>query len=101
MPENDSGDAASGFARRYFDFVWRVLRRLGLSTADADDAAQRVMLIATSRLADIEAGRERAFLFRTATFVASRAHRSRRRLPEDSVADLDDREGTVGDPETL
>jgi RNA polymerase sigma-70 factor (ECF subfamily) len=101
MPENDSGDEASRFARRYFDFVWRVLRRLGLSTADADDAAQQVMLIATTRLADIEPGRERAFLFRTATFVASRERRTRRRRPEDSVADLDDREGSGGDPETL
>lgn len=101
MPETPRGDDASQFARRYFDFVWRVLRRLGLSTADADDAAQRVMLIATARLADIEAGRERAFLFRTATFIASREHRSRRRRPEDSVADLDDREGPDVDPETL
>jgi RNA polymerase sigma-70 factor, ECF subfamily len=101
MPETKSGDAASRFARQYFDFVWRVLRRLGLSTADADDAAQSVILIATQRLADIEEGRERAFLFRTASFVASREHRTRRRRPEDSVADLDDRESADGDPETL
>ena len=54
MPPNTSDDAATRFVRQYFDFVWRVLRRLGLSPADADDAAQRVMLAATARLADIE-----------------------------------------------
>jgi RNA polymerase sigma-70 factor (ECF subfamily) len=101
MPPNPSDDAATRFVRKYFDFVWRVLRRLGLSPADAEDAAQRVMLAATARLGDIEAGRERAFLFRTASFIASREHRGRRRRPEDSTADLDavGVEGT--DPEAL
>jgi RNA polymerase sigma-70 factor (ECF subfamily) len=101
MAETKSGDEASRFAGRYFDFVWRVLRRLGLSTADADDAAQRVMLIATKRLSDIEEGRERAFLFRIARFVASSEHRSRRRRREESAGDLDDTAGTGADPETL
>jgi RNA polymerase sigma-70 factor (ECF subfamily) len=70
------------FVRGYYAFVWRVLRRAGLSAADADDGAQRVFLIATERLADIAQGSERAFLFRTAAYVASKAHRSQRRRPE-------------------
>lgn len=101
MPPNASDDAANRFVRDYFDFVWRVLRRFGLSTADADDAAQRVMLTATARLADIEVGRERAFLFRVASFMASRERRGRRRRPEDSVADLDEMAETGADPEAL
>lgn len=70
------------FVRGYYAFVWRVLRRSGLSPADADDGAQRVFLIATERLGDIASGSERAFLFRTAAYVASKMHRSHRRRPE-------------------
>jgi RNA polymerase sigma-70 factor (ECF subfamily) len=70
------------FVRQHYGFAWRVLRRAGLSPADADDAAQRVFLIATARLADIARGSERAFLFRTAAHVASKAHRSHRRRPD-------------------
>jgi RNA polymerase sigma-70 factor, ECF subfamily len=70
------------FVREHYGFAWRVLRRSGLSPADADDAAQRVFLIATERLSDITSGSERAFLFRTAMHVASRAHRAARRRPE-------------------
>lgn len=65
-----------------FAFVWRVLRRLGLSDADADDGAQRVFLVLARRLADVQAGSERAFLFRTAVNVAYKARRARRRRPE-------------------
>src|SRR5689334_10928796 len=70
------------FVREHYGFAWRVLRRAGLSPEDADDAAQRVFLIATERLDDIESGSERAFLYRTAAYVASKAHRSQRRRPE-------------------
>jgi RNA polymerase sigma-70 factor (ECF subfamily) len=101
MPPKASDDAATRFVRQYFDFAWRVLRRLGLSPADADDAAQRVMLAATSRLTDIQPGSERAFLFRTASFIASRERRGRRRRPEDSTADLDGIEQAGPDPEAL
>lgn len=68
--------------------VWRVLRRLGLSRADADDAAQRVFIVLASRIDDIEHGAERAFLLRTASYVASKAYRTRRRnreVPEDDA----------------
>lgn len=70
------------FVRHYYAFTWRVLRRYGLAPADADDAAQKVFLIAVDRLADIQAGSERAFLFRTARHVASKAHRSLQRRPD-------------------
>ena len=73
---------AEEFVRSHYDFAWRVLRRAGLSPEDADDAAQRVFLVATARLADIAHGSERAFLYRTALHVASKSHRSRRRRPD-------------------
>jgi RNA polymerase sigma-70 factor (ECF subfamily) len=58
--------------RREFSFIWRLLRRLGLPAADADDATQQVFLVASRRIDAIKAGSERAFLFGTALRVASR-----------------------------
>ena len=78
------------FVREHYAFAWRILRRAGLSPEDADDAAQRVFLIATERLADIHPGSERAFLFRTAAHIASKAHRSRRRRPDVPSTEVDE-----------
>ena len=97
------GDAerVSAFVREHFRFVWRVLRRLGLSASDADDVAQRVMLVVARRIADIEPGRERPFLYQTATFLASREHRTRKRRLEDPSAEPDDEVHPTPDPERL
>jgi RNA polymerase sigma-70 factor (ECF subfamily) len=60
----------------HLDFTWRSLRRLGLPADVADDAAQRVFLVASRRLATIQPGTERAFLFNTALRVAASEKRS-------------------------
>lgn len=73
-----------GFVRQNYAAVWRTLRRFGLSPSDADDAAQQVFVVVARRFDDIELGRERAFLFRIAMHVASKARRARRRRPEDA-----------------
>ncbi|MBN2195535.1 MAG: sigma-70 family RNA polymerase sigma factor [Polyangiaceae bacterium] len=72
-----------------FDHVWRVLRRLGLSPADADDAAQDVCLVALRRGAEIQRERRRAFLTATAVNVAGTLRRTiaRRRLSASAVPD--------------
>jgi len=75
------------FVREHHAFTWRCLRRLGLSAADADEAAQRVFLVATTRFDDIQPGCERAFLFRTASHVASKVRRSAGRRRESSESD--------------
>jgi RNA polymerase sigma-70 factor (ECF subfamily) len=67
---------------RYLDFVWRLLRRLGLSANDADDAAQQVFMIAARQLTAIPPGKERAFLYGTARRVAANARRDRLRRRE-------------------
>jgi RNA polymerase sigma-70 factor (ECF subfamily) len=79
-------DVAATAARRaralvvdHFDFVWRLLCRLGVPASDVDDAAQQVFIIATSRLASIEQGRERTFLFGTALRTAATLRRNLRR----------------------
>jgi RNA polymerase sigma-70 factor, ECF subfamily len=69
----------AAFVKEHHGFVWRVLRRFGLAPTDADDAAQKVFLIAVTRLADIAPGSEKAFLFRTAVHTASKAQRALRR----------------------
>jgi RNA polymerase sigma-70 factor, ECF subfamily len=61
------------------DFVWRSLRRLGVPSANVDDATQEVFLVMSRRLDDIELGKERSFLFGTALRVASTARRTRAR----------------------
>ena len=68
--------------RAHLGAVWRVLRRHGVSEADADDAAQRVFLVLARKLDAVAAGRELPFLIRTATFVASETRRARRRRRE-------------------
>jgi RNA polymerase sigma-70 factor (ECF subfamily) len=60
----------------HLDFTWRSLRRLGLPADVADDATQRVFLVASRKLGCIEAGCERAFLFNTAVRVASAEKRT-------------------------
>jgi RNA polymerase sigma-70 factor (ECF subfamily) len=60
----------------HFDFVWRSLRRLGLSADQADDGAQQVFLVLSKRIDSIAVGSEPSFLFHTATRVASDVRRS-------------------------
>jgi len=72
-----------------FDFVWRSLRRLGVPELTVDDATQEVFLVVSRRLGDIEAGRERSFLFATALRVASTTRRAigRRGHHDDEAVD--------------
>jgi RNA polymerase sigma-70 factor, ECF subfamily len=60
-------------------FIWRVVRRLGIPEADADDVTQEVFLVAAHRLSDIEDGKERSFLYSVAVRVAANARRAGRR----------------------
>jgi RNA polymerase sigma-70 factor (ECF subfamily) len=83
----------------HHDFIWRLLRRLGLSRGAADDAAQHVFLVAAERVLDIQEGRERAFLFGTALRVARRTSRNEKRwVLED---DMDFRNSQAARPEDL
>jgi RNA polymerase sigma-70 factor (ECF subfamily) len=66
----------------HFGFVWRSLLRLGVPRSDAEDALQQVFIIASSKLDDVEPGRERTFLFGVALRIASRAHRAAQRRRE-------------------
>jgi RNA polymerase sigma-70 factor (ECF subfamily) len=82
----------TAIVRDNHDFIWRLLRRLGLPEASADDATQQVFCIAARRVADIGQGSERSFLFGTAVRVASDHRRSAklRERPDQQVAERAD-----------
>ena len=71
----------------HYPSVWRLLRRLGVRHAQLDDAAQEVFWVAARRFADIEPGREHAFLYGVALRVASQE--LKRQKAADPIAELE------------
>lgn len=67
---------------QHFDYVWRLLRRLGVHESSVDDAAQQVFLTFSAKLSLVVHGKERAFLTGTAFRVASNQRRGERRSHE-------------------
>jgi len=97
---SEAGRARARLERMFsehHDFIWRLLRRLGLSTGGADDGAQHVFLVAAERIEDIKLGSERSFLFGTALRVARSQARSERRWVLEE--DMDVRRGEPARPE--
>lgn len=95
LPANVDPLAATRDARlrrmvsEHLDGVWRALRRFGVPEAAADDATQKVFVVAARRLAEIEEGGERQYLLGIAWRVASdtrHALRRRREVPIDEIA---------------
>jgi RNA polymerase sigma-70 factor (ECF subfamily) len=89
--EPDAGSHArlARLVREGFDPIWRLLRRLGVPSASAEDAAQEVFLVAARRLAQIEPGSEKSFLYGTALRVAH-AHRRRAAREASRTAPFDE-----------
>lgn len=85
----------------HFDFVWQLLRRLGLSPSDADDAAQQVFMILARRLDDLEPGRERAFLYGTTRRVLSNLRRAVKRRSETDDVILGEASSGASPPDEL
>jgi len=61
---------AEVFATHYAA-IWRLLRRLGVSPSQLDDAAQEVFGVLLRRLGDVAHGKEASFLYGVALRVAS------------------------------
>jgi RNA polymerase sigma-70 factor (ECF subfamily) len=70
----------------HVDFVWRNLRRLGVSSGEVDDRTQEVFVVAYRRFDTFEdlGHGPRAWLFQIVLRVVSDARRHRRRHPEDA-----------------
>lgn len=60
----------------HFAPLFRAARRMGLSEALAEEAAQEALLVFVQRIADVAAGAERAFLFGTLARVAANLRRA-------------------------
>lgn len=76
-PKAAPEDRLRALFEAHYDFVWRMLRRLGLDETAADDGSQEVFVIAARRLSDILPAQERSFLLGTAIRLAHDARRAR------------------------
>lgn len=85
-----------GLFQTHYAAVWRLLRRFGVPRAQLDDAAQEVFWVAARRFGDIEAGREKAFLYGVALRVASNELR-RGQVSAELTRPLDDLELGLAD----
>jgi RNA polymerase sigma-70 factor (ECF subfamily) len=96
----DSGQASTVSEERHarlvsifsqnYRFVWRLLRRLGVSANAVEDAAQQVFLVVAERLDDIIPGSERGFLYGTVLRVAWTTHRDAHESPAPAPSELAD-----------
>jgi RNA polymerase sigma-70 factor (ECF subfamily) len=80
----------------HYSFIWRLLRRFGLSAADAEDAAQQVFMIAARKIDRIATERARSFLYATAVRVAANHRRGQKRHLE-AVGGLEQARSAVTD----
>lgn len=71
----------------HYDAIWRTVKRLGVLDGDADDAAQKVFVIAARRIDAIVVGQEGRYLYGIAVRVASEM---RRRAPARRIAGGDE-----------
>jgi RNA polymerase sigma-70 factor (ECF subfamily) len=62
----------------HYGSIWRLLRRLGVRSAQLDDATQEVFWVAARRSGDIQAGSEHSFLYGVALRVASQEVKKQR-----------------------
>jgi RNA polymerase sigma-70 factor (ECF subfamily) len=68
--------ALRGLVQEHYDFIWRLLARLNVSSPEVDDAAQQVFMVLVSREGlTIKPGSERAFLYGVALRVAKEFRR--------------------------
>lgn len=89
-PSDDPRGRLEQAVRENHASVWRFLRRLGLSEADADDAIQETILIAAQKLGTVPELSARSFLFGTALRVAHgmfRRNTRRREISDEVLAD--------------
>jgi len=86
MPSSARALAFRAMYDAHVDFVWRNLRRLGVTLAEVDDRTQEVFVIAHRRWDTFEdhGHGPRAWLFQIVLRIVSEARRHRRRHPEDA-----------------
>jgi RNA polymerase sigma-70 factor, ECF subfamily len=88
-PQVTADPRVIALVRAHHGYVWRLCRRLGLGECDADDATQQVFITAARRFADIDGGRERAFLYGVAINVVAKWRHAHAHRREELDLDLD------------
>jgi len=84
-------DRLRTLVEQHYDAIWRTLTRQGVPECDAEDAAQRVFLIAARKLEEVRPETERAYLHGIAFRIASDVRKSLARVREVSADELDER----------
>jgi RNA polymerase sigma-70 factor (ECF subfamily) len=81
----------------HYDFIWRLLARLGVASPEVDDAAQQVFMVLVSREhLSIKPGSERSYLYGVALRVSQEFRRRVRNTgPTLSEVEIVDRESDV------
>jgi RNA polymerase sigma-70 factor (ECF subfamily) len=93
-PPGSGLDEFDAIYERELDYVWRTLGRLGVPSADLDDAAHEVFVVLHRRWNEIDRTRElRPWLFGVARRVAADLRAKRRETPStiEAVAEIDPR----------
>jgi RNA polymerase sigma-70 factor, ECF subfamily len=90
---------AARLVSEHFDFIWRLVRRLGLGSEDADDVTQQVFMTATQKLEAISPGSERTYLYGVALRVASNFKRKAHRHREEGNPEVEDFRGAAVAPD--
>ena len=76
-----------GLFTAHYGSIWRLLRRLGVRSAQLDDATQEVFWVAARRFNDILPGSEHSFLYGVALRVAAQEVKKQR--ASEPLADLE------------
>lgn len=83
-------DRLRALVEQHYDAIWRTLTRHGVPECDAEDAAQRVFLIAARKLEEVRPETERAYLHGIAFRIASDVRKSLARVREVSADELEE-----------
>jgi len=86
---------------RDFQFIWRVLRRLGVPPQNVDDAVQQVFCVAARKIDAIDIAKSRSFLLGTALRIAAESRRISARGREVASDALDSEPSASPTPEQM
>lgn len=79
---HDADERMRRLVVEHYDFVWRILRRLGIPEAAAEDAAQDVFIVVDRKTREFWPKNQKSYLFAVAMRVAAEKRRAERREPE-------------------
>jgi RNA polymerase sigma-70 factor (ECF subfamily) len=89
LPDAARTQRVVSIVRQHLGVVYRMARRLGVTSRDLEDVAQEVMLVVVRRLEAIDPIKERAFVAATTVRVTANWRRQRRRRPEEPSDQLE------------